>query len=75
MESRPTPVRDWGKDFDRGVVRVSSDSENASTETTEKVCGCGGCTEPASAVIQHPKYGRRTVCDDHSEPFRVIEYV
>lgn len=72
MESQTSPVRRWGKDIDRGVVGVSSDTPTVPPGPT---CGCAGCTKRATAVIQHPAYGRRTVCDDHVRDFTVIDNV
>jgi len=31
-----------------------------------------GCSEPAVAIIDHPDYGQRTVCEDHVDGHEVI---
>jgi len=43
--------------------------------STEKVCGCLGCSEPAHAVIDHEDAGRRTVCEDHINDHEVELYL
>jgi hypothetical protein len=39
------------------------------------VCGCLGCTEPATAVINHPDHGRRVACDDCATGYEVVDDV
>lgn len=41
----------------------------------EPICGCIGCTETADVVIDHPKYGERTVCADDINGHEVIRRV
>lgn len=38
-------------------------------------CGCLGCHEDADAVIDHPKHGERTVCEDHINGHEVVRRV
>lgn len=42
---------------------------------TSPICGCLSCHEPAVAIVDHPSYGRRAVCDGHAQDFEVIERV
>lgn len=38
-------------------------------------CGVLGCTDPASARIEHPKHGERVVCDSHVLAYPVVEVI
>ena len=40
-----------------------------------RVCCCLGCAEDAVAVVDHPEYGERTVCDEHAAGLEVIANV
>ncbi|MDQ2053265.1 hypothetical protein [Halobellus sp. H-GB7] len=40
-----------------------------------KYCGCLSCTDPAVAVIEHPKHGLRTVCGAHINGHDVDEWL
>lgn len=42
---------------------------------TGPFCACLGCTGVATAVIDHPKHGKRTVCDDCIDGHEVIEHL
>ncbi|WP_188977150.1 hypothetical protein [Halocalculus aciditolerans] len=38
-------------------------------------CGCGGCTDSADVVIDHPDHGERVVCEQHIRGYPVIRHV
>lgn len=37
----------------------------------EPVCGCLGCRAPRAAIVEHPEYGPRAVCETHLEDLEV----
>jgi len=39
----------------------------------EPVCGCQCCHQPVVATIDHPRHGRRAVCESHADGFEVID--
>ncbi len=38
-------------------------------------CGCSGCGDDVVAIVDHPKHGRRAVCEDHTADYPVLEEV
>jgi hypothetical protein len=48
---------------------------SAVDEIPDQFCGCLGCGEAATVVIDHAQHGERPVCDDHAGGHKVIRDV
>jgi len=39
----------------------------------EPTCSNHVCHQPVAAVVEHPRHGRRAVCESHADDFEVID--
>lgn len=61
-----SPPNDKEVSEDRRKKAERSDPDADSDDSTDLICGCLGCGNPAYARVRHPKHGSVIVCSDAS---------
>ena len=75
-----TPTDDTTENNTQTTLLMLGDPASAQTSITTAdgrtpTCGCIGCKNDATAVIDHPRHGQRTVCSSDINGYEVIRYV